>query len=158
MQLVVSNKQEAVPVGDDLISLLERLLGNLLREEGYPESAEVSLVFVDDEEMAHLNAQYRGVPRPTDVLAFPMFEPGELEEARRAEGELLLGDIVIATPRARAQAQEYGHSFAREVAFLAVHGLLHLLGYDHEQPEQEAVMREKEQRALALLGEERVDA
>jgi probable rRNA maturation factor len=109
--------------------------------------AEVSVLLTDDAGIAALNAQYRGRPEPTDVLSFAQREGEGADPA-----DPVLGDIVISVERAARQAEEYGHSLAREVAFLAVHGLLHLLGYDHETPADEAEMMRETEAILAPLG------
>lgn len=114
---------------------------------------EVSVTLVDDDAIRELNRDYRGVDRPTDVLSFAMLEEGEGEpEAPQLppDAPLQLGDIVISLERAAAQAVEYGHSLERELGFLVTHGVLHLLGYDHQTPEDEARMQET---AEAILGE-----
>lgn len=133
---------------------VERLIAAVLEEaasrEGV-EAAEVSVVLVDDERIHELNRDYRGVDRPTDVLSFAMRE-GEGEPVQTEEGRELLGDIVISVETAERQANQYGHSLRRELAFLAVHGFLHLLGYDHQSPEQERVMFGKQEEVLSALG------
>lgn len=111
------------------------------------EEAEVSVLLTDDAGIAALNAQYRGRPEPTDVLSFALREGEGADPA-----DPVLGDIVISIPRAEQQAEEYGHSVVREVAFLAVHGLLHLLGYDHETPADEADMMRETEAILTPLG------
>jgi len=119
-----------------------------LVEHDMPENAEVGVVFVDDDYIAGLTRQYRGIDDPTDVLSFAMLEgpamPGDEEEP-------MLGDVVISLETAQRQAGEYGHSFAREVAYLTVHGVLHLLGYDHETPPEKQKMRTKEETILNLV-------
>lgn len=119
---------------------------------GLPENAEVSITFVDDEEIHALNKQYRGVDRPTDVLSFAMEEDnGEGIDFPNASDTVLLGDIIISLERASAQAQEYGHSFQREVGFLTAHGLLHLTGYDHGTDEEAQNMQELQEKILLPL-------
>jgi len=149
----------------ELEAFLGRVVARALSEEGLKD-AEVSVVVTGDEEIRALNREYRGIDEPTDVLSFPLAEPGEnasetapFEPAERAGGEgglsgppVHLGDIVISLERARLQAEEYGHSFLRELGFLAVHGALHLLGYDHETEEERRLMRGREEAVLALLG------
>ncbi len=116
------------------------------------------VLITDDAGVRELNREYRNVDAPTDVLSFPEFEldaplytcMDEVEEGR--EDPVFIGDIAISLERAQEQAQEYGHSLVREVAFLAVHGALHLLGYDHMEPQAESVMLEKQEQALALAG------
>ncbi|HAG07745.1 MAG TPA: rRNA maturation RNase YbeY [Peptococcaceae bacterium] len=151
MGVVVHNLQEAVPLPEELAETASRAVARALALEGYGDAAEVSLVFVDDERIRELNRDYRGVDRATDVLAFPMHE----EEPGSAPGEgpvLLLGDIVISLPTAARQAEACGHGLPYEVAYLAVHGALHLLGYDHKDEQEYARMRGKEKEILALLG------
>lgn len=119
------------------------------RLEGLPDSAEVSITFVDDRTIQSLNRDYRDIDAPTDVLSFPQDDGGEFGSVPGMP--LMLGDIVISLPRARAQAAEYGHEADREVMYLAIHGLLHLLGYDHNEPEEQRSMREQEEKVLREL-------
>lgn len=149
MQLLISNEQSRVEVGDELLSLMERVVAEALKGREFPGEPEVSLLLVDDEKMAELNRRYRGVDGPTDVLSFPMLEG---EEIPGAGEEFLLGDIVISAPRALDQAETYGHSLERELAFLTAHGMLHLLGYDHQTSEDEAEMRQRQREILARVG------
>lgn len=116
------------------------------------ENIEVSLTFVDAEEIRQLNASYRNVDAVTDVLSFPQFEtPGEIPQ----DGYVLLGDVVICMEQALVQAETYGHSAQREILFLFVHSMFHLLGYDHHCEEEQSVMRQAEETILARLGLER---
>jgi probable rRNA maturation factor len=119
----------------------------------YKSAAEVSLVLADDEYLRQLNREYRGIDQPTDVLSFAMAEG--LPAPETVDLLELLGDIYISKTRAVAQADSYGHSFQRELCYLAVHGLLHLLGFDHQTPEATAVMREREERIMREFGLER---
>lgn len=112
---------------------------------------EVSLVLVDDDYIHELNRDYRGIDRPTDVLSFALNE-GEEPDVIDGPQESLLGDIIISLPTALRQAEEFNHSLERELAFLAVHGMLHLLGYDHEEETDRQVMRQQEEHILVLLG------
>lgn len=116
-----------------------------------PADTEVSVVFADDEYIRELNRQYRGLDKATDVLSFALDE-GEEPEVIGGPQETLLGDIVISLETACRQAAEYGHSLERELAFLAVHGMLHLAGYDHEEESDRAAMRGREEEVLSLLG------
>ncbi|NHM27341.1 rRNA maturation RNase YbeY [Desulfofundulus sp. TPOSR] len=149
MPVLVNNLQEKVPVDEQLVDLVVKVAGEALSLAGGPQHAEVSLVFVDDEYIHRLNREYRGVDRPTDVLSFALQEGEPMPEAGE---ETLLGDVVISLETARRQSEEYGHSFEREVAFLVAHGVLHLLGYDHQTEEEGREMREKEEAILARLG------
>lgn len=126
--------------------------------EGCDFDAEVGVTITDNEEIRRINREERGIDAPTDVLSFPMLyfdENGDIIDSEfDSDGKfLLLGDIVISAERARAQAEEYGHSFKREIAFLTVHSMLHLLGYDHVgDPEGERVMFKKQDEILEELG------
>ncbi len=149
----------------EIRGLLSAACRRALECEGWSD-AEVSIVLTTDEEIRELNRTYRGIDSPTDVLSFPLLEPdaaGEPIDPERgahgapAPGEpVALGDIVISLPRAVAQAEEYGHGLRRELAFLTVHGTLHLLGYDHVTPEMEKAMRAREEEVLASLDLRRV--
>lgn len=137
---------------EEIETLLYDVCSKALAEEGV-RSAEVSLVVTDDRRLRELNREYRGVDRATDVLSFPLYEGEELREAlARREEPLVLGDIVISIERAASQGREYGHGLRRELAFLALHGLLHLLGYDHETDAERTAMRTREERILSALG------
>lgn len=150
MNVVVHNLQEAVPVPEDVVAEAVQAVRRALALEGYEANVEVTLVFVDDERIRGLNRDYRGVDHPTDVLSFPMHE--EEPAAPDEPPVLLLGDIVISLETAARQAAAEGHDLAREVVCLAVHGALHLLGYDHEDERDAARMREKEEEIIACLG------
>jgi probable rRNA maturation factor len=129
-------------------AFLESILSGALAGEGFHGSFELSVVITDDAELHELNRQYRGIDAPTDVLSFSQME-GESEASAFPTGDVRqLGDVVISGDRVRAQAQEYGHSRRRELAYLAVHGLLHLIGYDHESADERAKMRAAEEKAL----------
>ena len=147
----------AEPAAEKWIPLLERLLAEAAADEGVY-SGVVSLTFTDDEGIRELNRCFRGVDAPTDVLSFPMREAGEEGPEALPAGEAAfeeeepLGDIVISLPRALAQAEEYGHSAEREIGFLFVHGLLHLLGYDHDTEEREREMFSRQEAVLAKAG------
>ncbi|MCI8648064.1 MAG: rRNA maturation RNase YbeY [Firmicutes bacterium] len=124
-----------------------------IREEGIsPERAEVSLSFVTGEEIKELNHQYRGIDQVTDVLSFPQY--ADLNEIPQ-KGQLLLGDVVICTERARSQAEEFGHSLEREIVYLFIHSICHLLGYDHMEEEDRQQMRKKEETVMKQLELER---
>ena len=129
-----------------------RACNAVLEYEHFDEPAEISVTFVDNAAIAELNNQYRNKPMPTDVLSFPLGENG-VYDVDENNGCKMLGDIVISMERAQEQATLYGHPLQREVAFLTVHSMLHLLGYDHENGGLEAMrMREKEEAVLTQLG------
>ncbi|ABO50992.1 protein of unknown function UPF0054 [Desulforamulus reducens MI-1] len=150
MAVLVNNLQEEISVEENLLKLVESVVKVSLESEGYSPDAEVGLIFVDDNYIRSLNAEYRGIDKATDVLSFALNEGEEMPEEEEAED--LLGDIVISLPTAQRQAAEYGHSFNREVAYLTAHGSLHLLGYDHMTEEDRQVMRQKEEGILERLG------
>lgn len=151
-KVYITNKQNVVKVPSGLRILIRRSCHAVLEFEKFEESAEISVTFVDNEQIAELNAQYRNKPQPTDVLSFPLGE-NNVYDRNPETGAVLLGDIVISLELAVEQAKLYGHSLQREVAFLTVHSMFHLLGYDHEGGGLEAVrMREKEEAALIQLG------
>jgi probable rRNA maturation factor len=156
VQLLISEEQSQVDVGSEIKDLIREALGKLLKEEEFSQefidAAEVSMILTDDQKMAVLNERYRGVAGTTDVLSFPMMDgDDDLVDLDGLQDEFLLGDIVISVPRALEQAREYGHSLAREMLFLAVHGMLHLLGYDHQLKADAARMRSKEKKVLKMV-------
>ncbi len=147
------NEQKIETVTPSLRALVRRAVKAALEYEKVGFVPEVSVTFTDNEGIRELNASHRNIDRATDVLSFPLFEKEDLEDA--SDGDAL-GDIVISLERAREQANEYGHSFEREVAFLTVHSMLHLLGYDHEiSEEDEKEMFEKQEEILKTIGLER---
>lgn len=111
---------------------------------------EISVTFVDLDEIHELNKQYRGVDKPTDVLSFPQFD--DLEEEIPEVCEICLGDVVICEQKAREQAEEFGHSFERELVYLFTHSVLHLLGYDHMEDNEKKAMREREEEIMKQIG------
>ncbi len=124
-----------------------------LEYEGYQNSCEVSITFTDDAGIRELNRKFRNIDSPTDVLSFPLFDFEGGDEPAVDELECMLGDIVISLERAEAQAMEFGHSFEREAAFLCVHSMLHLLGYDHVGSEAEELdMRARQSAVMENLG------
>ncbi len=145
--------EERIPVQEqELMNTLERAAGICLKEEGIPdERIEISLSFVSLEEIHALNNLYRQVDRPTDVLSFPLIEDFNEICREDEEGEILLGDVVICLDKARQQAKEYGHSEKREIVYLFVHSVLHLLGYDHMEDEDKTEMRRKEEIVMDAL-------
>ena len=151
-KVYITNKQKAVKIPYGMRILIRRACNAVLEYEHFEGPAEISVTFVDNAEIARLNEQYRGKPQPTDVLSFPLGENGKYD-VNQETGAAMLGDIVISMERAVEQAELYGHSLQREVAFLTVHSMFHLLGYDHEAGGLEAVrMREKEEATLIQLG------
>lgn len=154
MDILISNEQESIPVTGELEALAERVARRALQQAAahLGPDVELSITFVDDHQIQDLNREYRGKDKPTDVLSFALMEGEELARAEAAGEPLALGDVVVSLERARAQAGEYGHSFEREVGFLICHGILHLLGYDHQTPDEESRMQEKAEEILSGLG------
>ncbi len=152
IKVIITNDQNTVKVPSGVRLLIRRCCNAVLLMEEFGESAEISVRFVDNEQIKELNREYRDIDKATDVLSFPLGENGVYDH-NPSSGAALLGDIVISMQRAMEQAEEYGHSLDREVAFLTVHSMLHLLGYDHVNGGIEALrMREKEETVLTQLG------
>lgn len=152
IKVIISDDQKAVKVPTGIRLLIRRCCNAVLINENFEGSVEISVRFVDDEEIQRLNLSYRNKDASTDVLSFPMGENGEYD-VNLDTGAKILGDIVISLEHAVRQADMYGHSLQREIGFLTVHSMLHLLGYDHEAGGIEQVrMREKEEAILTQLG------
>ncbi|CDC73446.1 MAG: rRNA maturation RNase YbeY [Eubacteriales bacterium] len=148
--VLIKNDQKKIKMTPDLRRLVKRAVLAVLDFEDFGRRAEVSVTFTDNEGIHALNREYRNVDRPTDVLSFPLSDGEDYDTDGDA---VLLGDIVISLERAQTQAEEYGHSFEREVAFLTVHSMLHLLGYDHEtSPEDERDMFARQDEILISAG------
>ncbi len=155
IKVIISNDQTVEKLPRGLRMLIRRCCNAVLVNEQFKGSAEISVTIVDDEKIHELNKKYRNVDRSTDVLSFPLGAEGKYD-INNDTGAQMLGDIVISIEHAKKQAELYGHSFDREIAFLTVHSMLHLLGYDHEAGGLELVrMREREEAVLTQLGLER---
>lgn len=154
-EVVLQNEQE-------VFDLIQRCALHVLQTEGVDFACEMDITIVDDESIRQVNAEQRGKDSATDVLSFPMYEfyNGQAQEDLEEEVDsacVMLGDMLLNYDRAVQQAQEYGHTTARECGFLTVHSVLHLLGYDHErQDEDRVLMRSKEEQNLTTLGLVRV--
>lgn len=152
IKVIITNDQTDVKIPTGVRMLVRRCCTAVLVLEKFEDPAEISVRFVDDDEIHALNLKYRNVDNSTDVLSFPMSENG-VYDTNNDTGAKILGDIVISIPHAVSQAERFGHSLQREIAFLTVHSMLHLLGYDHEDGGIESVhMREKEETVLTQLG------
>lgn len=141
--LITNNTNENIDMNDKLYDVVKSVLDN----EGLSMDYEVSITFVDKDEIHKLNREYRKVDRPTDVLSFPMNEEFLIEGV-----DSMLGDIVICMDIAKDQAKEYGHSLDREIMYLTCHSMLHLLGYDHIEEDDKKIMRGKEKEVMKKLG------
>lgn len=153
MSLNIDFLDETEKVKEKDIELVEKLLQHAAKILEIEDEAELSVTFVTNEAIHEINRTYRQKDAPTDVISFALEEIGEGETPIIAEGmPRVLGDIIISTDRTIEQAEEYGHSFERELGFLAVHGFLHLLGYDHMDPQDERVMFGKQDEILNSFG------
>ncbi len=156
LKIYFENQQDKEKVDYDLKILLRHAIIETLEYEGHDKVTEVSITFTDNEKIHALNKQYRDVDRPTDVLSFPLLDAEGEDDGftpMPPELETMLGDIVLSLEKAREQSEEFGHSFEREVAFLTVHSMLHLLGYDHEKSEaDDADMRLRQRIIMNKLG------
>lgn len=146
MQIFINDEQDEVLLNEDINSLLEKVVKECLELEEVGTDFEVSISFVDDEEIKNLNNSYRNIDKATDVLSFPLYD-GEEDTPYIP----LLGDIVISLETAKRQSEEFGHTIEREVAYLTAHSMFHLLGYDHLEDDDKKEMREKEKLAMKNL-------
>lgn len=152
IKVEITNEQKEFRIPTGVRLLVRRCCTAVLVHENFEGPAEVSVTFVDDERIHQLNKEFRDIDRATDVLSFPLGEDG-VYDINNDTGAKLLGDIVISIPHALDQADRYGHTLQREIGFLTVHSMLHLLGYDHVNGGIESVrMREKEETVLTKLG------
>ncbi|MBO4979654.1 MAG: rRNA maturation RNase YbeY [Clostridia bacterium] len=154
MRLLIyfENQQQKEPIRYSLKMLVRRAVEATLAYENIKDDCEVSVTFCDNQEIREINKRFRNIDRETDVLSFPLFDDDGMD-AHVEELNCVLGDIVLSLEKARAQAEEFGHSFEREVAFLTVHSVLHLLGYDHETGEEdERDMRHRQSEIVDKLG------
>ncbi|MDR4948632.1 rRNA maturation RNase YbeY [Neobacillus cucumis] len=147
MTLLIDSVDETNELTEQQMLNIERLVHFAAQKQQIEEHSEVSITFVSNQRIQEINRDYRDKDTPTDVISFAMEELGEGEvELSGMDMPRVLGDIIISIPRAKEQAEDYGHSFERELGFLAVHGFLHLLGYDHmtEEDEKEMFTLQKE--------------
>lgn len=161
--IFVDNRQEKISISEVTIKQLENTILFALKEEEVNVPCEVSLLFVDNEEIKEINNETRGIDRATDVLSFPMLDYPEgkvfkevyknrkFDETFLDGEDLVIGDIVLSLEKALEQSKEFNHSFEREACYLVVHSVLHLLGYDHMEDEEKKVMREREEEILNKL-------
>lgn len=155
VRLRFQNSQNKEKVSLSLKRLIRKACRSTLLNEAFHADAEISVTFVDDEEIRRLNAEFRDIDRSTDVLSFPLGEDGEYD-INPENGACMLGDVVLSLEHAASQAEQYGHSFEREAAYLTVHSVLHLLGYDHVNDEDEKkVMRSREEQIMKIMKMER---
>ena len=161
--LYTDNRQNSIEVTDDLINIINEVCDVALKDEEVTIPYQISLLFVDNNEIREINNETRGIDKVTDVLSFPMLDYPEnmvfknvyknkkFNEIYLDGEELVLGDMVLSLERVKEQSIEYNHSFEREVCYLVVHSILHLLGYDHMNDEDKAKMRTREEEILGKL-------
>lgn len=161
--IYTDNRQEKIEVTEELVKELEHTIEFALKEEEVNIPFEISLLFVDNDEIREINNETRNIDKETDVLSFPMldypkdkvfkdvYKNYEFDETYMDGEELVLGDIVLSLEKALEQSKEYNHSFKREASYLVVHSVLHLLGYDHMEEDEKKVMRKREEEILGQL-------
>jgi probable rRNA maturation factor len=155
----INNEQAMFEISDEIMQMIKETIMNALKMEHFIPTFEVNVIITDNENIKEINNTYRKINRETDVLSFPMLEYkngfkkniDDVDDTNPATGKIILGDIVISIEKASKQAEEYGHSINREIAFLTVHSILHLLGYDHEEEDDRTLMRTKEEQILEQM-------
>ncbi len=148
MPVLINNIQKQKELTAKDLTLLEKVIQFGLESHQKPDS-ELGIILVDNEYIQDLNLKYRGIDQPTDVLSFAMNEGVAESPEIKMEGEpMLLGDVYLSVERAVEQAESFGHSFLRELGYLGTHGLLHLLGYDHQTQEETELMRAEEEKIM----------
>lgn len=158
---IILEKEYEMDFGFDFEAIADKVINCALDYEKCPYEAEISVTLTDNDGIHAINKEFREIDRPTDVLSFPLVDyevPGkfdfleEMDECFNPEtGELMLGDIIISLDKVKEQAEEYGHTSLREYAFLIVHSMLHLMGYDHMEEDEAAVMESKQREILDIL-------
>ena len=148
----IFNRQRKIKLSLDTKKLVKTACIETLNHEKFPNDCEVEVSFVSDKRIKELNSLHRNIDSSTDVLSFPLGENGQYDE-NPANGKKMLGDVIISVEHAYAQAELYGHGIEREIAFLTVHSMLHLLGYDHVNGGiEEKNMRSREEEILSKMG------
>ena len=161
--LYIDDRQEKIKPTEELIDKIKATIDFALKEEGVKIPYQISLLFVDNEEIREINKENRNIDKVTDVLSFPMLDYEEdkvfkdmylnyeFDETFKDGDELVLGDIVLSLERALEQSIEYNHYFEREASYLVVHSVLHLLGYDHMEEDEKKIMRSEEEKILSKM-------
>ena len=155
----ITNEQDKIETDDKLEDVVKNAIKTTVSEFADDVSVEVSVTFTDNEGIRRINNEFRNIDKETDVLSFPQLEFDVLGKIRPEYmpvsdmyPNVMLGDVVLSLEKAQCQAEEFGHSFLREVGYLTVHSMLHLFGYDHMTDEDKAVMREKEEDIMGKIG------
>ena len=158
--IFIDNRQHSIEVTQELENTIKDVIEYTLKEEKLCIDSEVSVIFIDNKEIREINLKERGIDKVTDVLSFPMlhypenkvfkevYQSYEFPESDLFDGSLILGDVALSLEKALLQSSEFGHSFIRECAYLTVHSILHLLGYDHIEEGAKHIMREREEEIL----------
>ncbi|SHI62822.1 probable rRNA maturation factor [Clostridium amylolyticum] len=161
--IYIDDRQNKITAGEELYSTIESVIDFALKEEEVIIPYEISVVLVDNEEIKSINSDTRNIDKETDVLSFPILDyPNgrvfkevylnfDFDKTYMDGSDLVLGDIVLSLEKAKEQSEEFGHSFLREVCYLIVHSILHLLGYDHIKDEEKVIMRKQEENILQKL-------
>lgn len=163
MLIFLENVQDKIELTEEIEKLIKIAIELSLEKENFKIHSEISVTLMDDEGIRKVNKEYRNIDSPTDVLSFPLVEMHEgkiisnVGDYDLDEGAIILGDILISLERVQKQANEYQHSFERELAFLVTHGVYHLLGYDHHDEESEKLMIGKQKEVLKEMGLDRVE-
>ncbi len=151
MTVLIENRQNSIELDEDMVQIAKNVVEAAFKGENFPYAYEIGILLVDDRTIAAFNKEYRGVDDVTDVLSFAMLEGEEVLDFNEQD-EVPVGDIIISMERMAKQAEEYGHSYKREFAYLLLHGTLHILGYTHDGDEDTQRMRKKEEEILEGLG------
>jgi probable rRNA maturation factor len=157
LHILVEDNQESMDINKNLNDLINNAIELCLKEVQFEENCELNVIFVEDEEIRNINKESRNIDKATDVLSFPMaeFQKGKpihnIYDKNPETDCIILGDIFISTQRALFQAKDYGHKIERELIFLLIHGMFHILGYDHIDYDEETEMKEKQERVLSKL-------
>ena len=152
VKVIINDNQKSVKIPSGTRILVRKACTAVLNVEGFTSDAEINVTFVDKKEINEINLEFRNIDAPTDVLSFPLGENG-VYDVNPENGAKMLGDVLICAEIAVHQSDMYGHSLEREIAYLTVHSVLHLLGYDHvDGGLQKVIMREKEELVMELLG------
>lgn len=154
MELMIENEVDQMPLSGEQESLVREAIQKTLEIEEFEDNVQVSVTFVDSDRIRALNHDFRGKDAVTDVLSFPQYSEDGWDAYE--DEPVFLGDIVICLEQADRQAVTHGHTLARELAYLTCHSTLHLLGYDHIEPEDKQMMRQQEEKVMTLMGLERV--
>ena len=158
--IFIDNRQNKVEVSSELETVIKDVIEYALKEEKLFIDNEVSVIFIDNEEIRKINLEHRGIDKSTDVLSFPMlhypenkvfkdvYVNYEFDQSDLYDERLVIGDVALSLEKAKQQSEEFGHSFIRECAYLTVHSILHLLGYDHMEQDPKDIMRKREEEIL----------